>query len=241
MRGQHIDVGSFQLFARGENFLIDPGYNQPEGANHSVPQIHGMDVTLRAPSLLLGDEKEDRRMLTIDASKAYAKKGNQTVVAFQRTWVMVGDQAVVLLDDIQDSADVVSRFQVGFATDIQPDQRSAIIQGKSSRLWLGAFGAETTFGIRGPLDFGKSWVFKKWADEGKVAWHRLEAPYHCTPEEPMIWVFVPMDADATVPNVKVQRENHRIVVQLPGQPDVIFTKSKGSWQADGFEPKAGRM
>lgn len=240
MRGQHLDVGSFLLYARGENFLIDPGYNQPEPVNHSMPQINGLDVQVRANAPLMGDEKGNLRMLTIDPTLAY-KKPNTPVTAFRRTWVMAGDEAVILLDDVRETAAVVSRFQAGFAAEIQPDHRSAIIHGKSNRLWMGAFGPESQMTMSGPLDFGKSWVYKQWADEGKVAWHRLEAAYQHDPEKPMIWVFVPMKGTAAAPDVSVRHDRDRVAIKVPGQSEVIFNKVEGVWQAAGFSPKPGAM
>ena len=239
LRGPHFDVGSFVLYARGDNFLIDPGYNQPEPQNHSTLRLNGQDMQARAPSPLLGDEKGERRMLTIDPSRAYAK-GAKSVVPVRRTWVMAGGQAVVLLDDIQSPAEVVSRLQAGIAALVQPDNRSAVIQGKSSQLWLGAYGPEARMTVSGPLDFGKSWVYKQWADAGRVSWHRIEAAYRHEPDQPMVWVFVPQDPGAPAPAVAVERSAERVVVRISGQPDVIFLKSGETWTAEGFHPKPGQ-
>ncbi len=240
MRSQHKDVGSFILYARGENFLIDPGYYQPEPEAHNLPEIDGMSVQLRTPSPLIGDEKGSLRTLSIDPTRFY-RRGNDTPTPIRRTWVMAGDKAVILVDDIQGSDKVISRLQAGFATEVQPGGTSAVIAGKESDLWLGAFGPEHDMSVSGPLDFGKSWEFKRFENEGKMSWHRIEAAYQSKPEQPMVWVFVPRAQGEAAPEVLVRHTPENIFVRVPGHADIVLEKTDAGWQAAGLDPRPGTL
>ncbi len=240
MRAPHKDVGSFVLYARGENFLIDPGYKQPESPEHSLPQINGMTVQVRSPSPLIGDEKGSLRTLSIDPTRSY-RRGNDTPPPIRRTWVMAGDKAVILVDDIQEPAEVISRLQAGFATEIQPGGTSAVIAGKENDLWLGAFGPELDMIVTGPLDFGDSWEFKRLEKSGLLSWHRIEAAYQSKPEHPMVWVFVPREQGEGAPEVLVRHTPENIFVRVPGHADVVLEKTSTGWQAAGLEPRPGSL
>lgn len=228
MRSQHKDVGSFVLFARGENFLIDPGYYQPEADAHSLPDVDGMVLTVRAPSPLQAGESGELRAMSIDPTQSY-RANNRVPQQIQRTWVMDGDRAVVLVDDISGSVPVKSRFQTGFATVLEPGGQAALIKGKNSNLWMKGFGPETKLTVSGPLDFGKSWTYKQWDEEGKVSWHRVEAEYTASPENPMVWVFVPVKADGANPEVKVDRSADEISVTVNGGKAIRFVRSASGW------------
>ncbi len=240
MRSPHKDVGSFVLYARGENFLIDPGYKQPEPGAHSLPEINGMSVQVRTPSPLLGDEKNGLRTLTIDPTLSY-RGGDKTPTPIRRTWVMAGDKAVVLVDDIRGSVDVVSRLQAGFPTEIQAGGSSAVIAGNESDLWLGAFGPDHAMDVTGPIDFGQSWTYAKLAKEGQLGWHRIEAAYKNIPEQPMVWVFVPRAKGEGAPEVLVRHTPENIFVRVPGHADIVLEKTRAGWRAAGLEPRPGRM
>ena len=237
MRAEHKDVGSFVLYARGENFLIDPGYYQPEAEAHSLPDLDGIKPQKRRPSPLTGAESGDMRVLSIDPSAAY-KAPDRSAPAIRRTWTMDADRAVVLLDDVGGNVPVLSRFQAGYKTSLQDGGDAARVEGRQADLWIQHFGPRATLSVQGPLDFGKSWIYKKRAKDGLTSWHRLEAAYTASTDEPTVWVFVPLDKSSGRPEITMQRSASYIRVSISGRQAARFVKDSHGWHVEGVDLKA---
>lgn len=233
LRSQHKDVGSFSLYANGENFLIDPGYYQPEANAHSLPLVDGVGPEVRRPSPLRGGEQGGRRALVIDATASYRAKSPETPT-IRRLWVMTGSRAVVLLDDIAGPARIESLLQTGFETKVDANGQAAIVTGHKGRLWMQPFGPTTTLKVEGPLDFEKSWIFRKKAEAGEFSWHRVAGAYENNPEQPMVWVFAPVGMAENPPRVEVVRQNGAITVHIEGTEPVEFHKAAGKWGIRGL-------
>lgn len=225
------DAGSFVLYARGENFLIDPGYFQGEATWHSLPIVDGAapEAKTKGTAPLSGAEKGDLRTLVVDSAATYgAEKGKAGPTRVRRSFAMAGDRAVVIADDIP-TGEVVSQLQFGFKAELQPDGRSVLVTGKQGRLLVQAFGPEVKLEVEGPLDFGKSWIYKRMADEGQVAWHRLKATYRATAENPLVWVFQPLPLSGPATPATSTRSGNAVEVVLPGGERLDFQSATGAW------------
>jgi len=219
------DVGSFVLYARGENFLIDPGYFHSEPVKHSLPIIDGVVAheKNRDGAPLTGEEHGDLRSLSVDSSVVYKNR------SVRRNFAMLGDKAVVVLDDI-DGGEVMSLLQLGFGAQIQPDMKSVIVKGKNNSLFIGAYGPPLGLEMEGPIDFEKSWIYKRMADAGEISWNKLKGSYKADAGKPLVWVFVPMATGGPAPKVEVDHQPDLVTVRIGGEKPIKFSKTAGGWR-----------
>jgi hypothetical protein len=229
------DTGSFVLYARGENFLIDPGYYQPAPDCHSLLIVDGAFPAKKKAAPVTGTERGDLRCVTVDAT-ADCQQPRGGPARLRRTFAVLADKAVVVLDDVLPGKDapgkVSAYWQTGFAAEVQTDKRSAVIAGKQTRLRMQTLGPETSLSVNGPRDFGKSWIYRKLAEEGAVAWHTLKAEYTADADTPLVTVFVPCGEKDKTPAVTCQRDAKAIVVRLPGNRAVRFVNGQQGWELD---------
>ena len=230
------DAGSFVLYARGENFLIDPGYYQPAAECHNLLVVDGATPLCRKAAAVTGTQRGDLRCLVVDATADYEQPQRRGPARLRRTFVMLADKAAVVLDDVLPGKDapgkVTALWQTGFATEIQADKRSAVIAGKQTRLWVQTFGPETSLSVEGPREFGKSWIYRKLAEEGAVAWHTVKAEYTAGADAPLVTVFVPLGEKDKAPAMTCQRDGKTITVRLPGNQTVRFVNGEQGWEVD---------
>jgi hypothetical protein len=188
------DLGGFVLQAQGDSFLIDPGYYQPKGEAHSIPLVDGNGPDKRG-SARISDAREHGKLrtMTVDASLGYGVK------RLRRVFALYGDRFVAVLDDIDCQGRVTAQYQCGFPTLLNDDRTAATIAGKMMvRPHLPGLKLE----VEGPLDFGKSWIFK----ETGVPWYRVRGDYNADPDHPLVTVF----AFKPVP---VKRTDSAIVIE----------------------------
>ena len=228
------DTGSFVLYARGENFLIDPGYYQPAADNHSLLLVDGLTPQGKTTASLEGSEKGDVHCLVVDATADYAGPRGGSPQRVRRLFVMVGERAAIVVDDVVPTQDtpgkVTALWQTAWGPEIRPDRRSAIIPGKKVRLWLGTFGPELSLAVEGPKDFGKSWVFSELASRGLIAWHTLTATYTAKAQEPLVTVLMPLDLQQPLPKPAVSVHGEEMTVQLGADRTVDFIRGEDGWK-----------
>lgn len=132
------DAGAVFVDVAGERLLIDPGYYKPRPTDHSLPLIDGVGPT--EPStwtarITACEVRGGLRYLACDATAAYGESADRVV----RHLVMVGDRAVVLLDDIVPAGEgkVTAQYQCGGPTETCGDG-SVLIKGQRTalRMWL---------------------------------------------------------------------------------------------------------
>lgn len=236
------DLGSFVVQARGEPFLIDPGYYQPATDAHTLPVIDGVGPTtgnssLTNPGAPLTNiwQTGHWRGLTVDATRSYHQR------RVRRHFVMAGDRALVVLDDLVPSngtpGRVTAQYQCGYATAVQPGGRAAIINGVNSRLAVQVFGPARTLTATGPRDFGSSWIFKRRG----VQWYSLSGTYTIETNNPLVTVITPLAWDEPLPAVSVSRGGDVLTVELPAGDRVTFEHGPTGWQAatvTNLEPQA---
>lgn len=217
------DTGSFVLYARGENFLIDPGYYQPEAEKHSLLLINGAGPTGRKAAPLTGAEAGTLRWLAVDAGADYPAGAK-----VRRVFAMLGADAVIVLDEVA-AGQVTMLLQTGMKPQLAADKQSVLLPGKQTRLWLQSFGPATAWSVSGPHDFGRSWIYRRLAEAGEVSWHTLRAEYTADAGHPVVTVFVPLPATASAPVVKVERAAGQITVRLPAGAAVRFVRENTGW------------
>ena len=223
------DAGSFILDARGEEFLLDPGYYQDKANNHSLPLVDGQGPKkgVKAP---LGTplEKGQWRVLSVDATAAYPK---DSVVRVKRHFVMAGDEALIVLDDIAVAAgkpgQITAQYQAGFAATARGDK--AIITGTKNRLALQTFGPKLDLKATGPQKWGKSWIFEK----KNVQWYGINGTYASDAATPLVTVLMPTTLTGEAPAATVTRGGQQIVVKLPSGASATFRDGANGWEFVG--------
>lgn len=206
------DLGSFVVYANGEPVLIDPGYFQSGADAHSLPLINGVGPDARGKARITATW--DRGM-TLDATAAY-----KSATRVRRHFDLVADQAVVVVDDIVARGTVRTLFQSGVATAV--DKTTAILTGQRGALRLQVFGPVEELKREGPRDFGRSWIFRRWAENGQITWYTLSGEYAAG--EPLVTVI------GNVP-ATVRRTADQLVVQVAGQT-LGYRKKQEGWQRE---------
>jgi len=132
------DAGAVFIDVAGERLLIDPGYYKGKATDHSLPLIDGVGPAVPSTwtaKIIACESRGGLRYLACDATAAYGKSAHRVI----RHMVMVGDRAVVLLDDIVPAGEgnVTAQYQCGGPTDLR-DDGTVLIRGQRSalRLWL---------------------------------------------------------------------------------------------------------
>lgn len=230
---KHPDKGNFQLHGRGEAWIITPGYYNSRPTDLSVPLVDGQAGDAgeqTAAPITACWERGPYRAISVDATAAYAKTARAQRVA--RHFVMLGDQAVVILDDIQPARGapglITAQFQAHYPATLLGDR--PVIQGERARLVIETHGPAIEWSIEGPRDFGRSWVYRRWQQEGWVAWHSIRGRYRALPEAPLVSVLQVTDAAGELPAPAiVRRERDRVTVALAGGLTARFERKDERW------------
>jgi hypothetical protein len=249
------DQGSFVLQARGEAFLLDPGYFQSVATDHSLPLIGDVLQSNAVASFTAGGtaivsttpgatfnpdalapvfdawEKGPLRSMTVDSTLVYKGNADGTPKAalVQRVFVLAGDKGAVVLDNVQPTkpgSQITSFYQAGFPATALPEDKGFRIEGKKSDLIGLIDGPKGPLSIT-PMKFNTKWLF----DAQGVKWHRLEAPYTYDANTPRVTVLMPVDKGAAVPAAAVKRDGNKITVTIPGAPVVEFASENGKWKS----------
>jgi hypothetical protein len=207
------DLGSFVVHANGEAYLIDPGYYQGDAQHHSLPLVNGAGPNPRGKAVIT-DTWE--RGMTLDATAAYTG-----VKRLRRHFVLVGDQALIVLDDIVATGKVTAQYQCGFKT--LAEKNRATITGPKGELTLLTHGPALDLRVEGPRDFGRSWVFRKLAAAGAVSWHTLSGEYDIAPDNPLVTIILREPAQP-----QLQRTGNTLTVTVGGTT-VAFRHGDNGW------------
>jgi hypothetical protein len=198
--------------------------------------VDGAVPQRKKAAAVTGAERGNLRWLAIEATADYEQLQRRGPARLRRTFVMLADKAAIVLDDVVpgkgEPGKVAALWQTGFATRLQADQRSAVIAGKQHRLWMQTFGPKTAMSVNGPNDFGKSWIYKRLAEEGAVEWHTVRAEYAASAESPLVTVFVPFSAAAEAPAIACQHDAGKITVRLSRDLAVEFVNGPQGWQLE---------
>lgn len=221
------DTGSFYIHLRGERLLIDPGYYKGNPTDHCLPLIGGRGPV--QPEAYTGRITAcrscgDVRYVACDSTDAYDGAAERVV----RHLVMVGDQGLVLLDDIVADQTVTAQYQCGGPTKALDDD-TILIAGETARVRMDVCHQPrlklTCHEERNLHDTHWGYHF---AD---CRMFPVTGEYDANETEPLITIF--SDATGDIPQTwTIDRRDREILVQTPRGDGVRFVKLNDGWQTD---------
>jgi hypothetical protein len=233
------DQGSITAYGNGEAYLIDPGYYQPASTSHTLPLVDGRGPGRKSVAKISDfGQSGSLKWARLDLTESYNKKDEEDKqepkpnVKRVNRWVVLSGNQAVILDDIEGSepATVTAQYQAGWQAECSPDGRSAVITGKKGCLTIQTFGPEIKLAAEGPKPFGPSWIYKRLAEAGKVAWFKVAGSYPADSANPLITVLTSTKERSTTPEAQVIRKPDSIEVRLAGGKKLAFTRSDGAWK-----------
>ena len=236
------DQGSFVLYANGEMLLFDPGYMEPAANDHSLAVIgdavkgkgnKGMGIlsgTAVAPVEDVWSEGMLRSM-AVDATQAHAKgqgTHSKDIERVRRVFIQIGEEALVLLDDIQvkcDNVPVTSFYQAMWPAEVNGS--NATVTAEDTQLAIQTFGPEVEMSVE-PRKLTR-WVY----EDRDMQWHAIAGKYTLDPKRPLVTVLVPSKKDGGESGQPdVSYADGRVEVTLPSGEEVIFERDDaGPWRA----------
>jgi len=219
------DAGSFTLYAGGELFLHDPCYPRQASKDHSLPLVDGAGVKNRTEAPLVdAQEGAAVRHIAVELNNAY---GDKVVERATRSFTLVGDDALIVLDDIVPAGDgaITTQFQCGYPVTVQ-SANAAIITGQARRMGVQCFGPTVTLDAV-QRDWGKNWNIYRVMG---IKWFSLSGAYSADAAKPLVTVFTPMDMAGDLPAIDVTYGEDLITVSLPGGKNVKFTNTPSGWK-----------
>jgi len=235
------DQGSVVVYARGENFLIDPGYFEGAATDHTLPllgqYVRRKSWDARAEAKLSNMwETGDRRGMTVDSSRAYVPiretENTPRAGSVRRVIVQVADEAVVWLDDISVPPayrKATAQYQCGFPVRLDPGGVQCRIIGARSDMLITVDGPPTKLVSGGLRKFSKDWWV--YARTG-VKWHPVTCRYTTDSDRPMITICTPLAKNASKPKVHVTRGEKRVQVSIGREKPVVFKLVNDCWRSE---------
>lgn len=234
------DTGAFSVHLRGERLLIDPGYYKEEPECHCLPVIAG--VTPTAPTDRRGHfvdwgTRGAVRWLVLDATAAYRGAAARVV----RHLVMVGDETLVLLDDIVpppgvDALPVRAQYQAGGETSLLGDGATVRIVGRVARLELR---------LLGPVELATVCQEERTLHDTHWGYHfaacrhfPVTVAYEAVADEPLVTLC--RDSTERGPGmVTYTNGGGRLVVRCEREPVAVFLRTARGWQLEGCPATEG--
>ena len=223
----NTDQGSFVFYARGEVLLLDPGYFEDGPDKHSnlvigEPAKGKWNPKAFAP-IQDAWEAGDLRSMAVDATEAQkdAKRA-------RRVFVAVGDEALVVLDDVepkQAGTTLTAFFQASGQEVKVGDTGPFTIVGKQGAVTVQFDGPAASLTTT-PREF-KKWVYQTLG----YPWKTVALSYPHDAAQPGVHVLLAHEPSATAGAASVQRADGRITVKLPSGKSVSFAHTDGRWQA----------
>lgn len=224
------DAGSFFLHVRGERLLIDPGYYKDEPTHHNLPVIDG--VAPEEPQEFVAEIERCEshpglRLATCNSTRAYRGAARSV----RRCMVMVGEEGLVVLDDIVphgERVDVTAHYQGGGPTEAG-GEGIVQISGAESRVNFQVLGDRDRrmrmHGERALDDI--HWGYKF----AECRWFPMSVEYKAVAADPLVTVI--LDATDGDPGpANMVRTRDAIVVALPSGREVRFVWMEGGWRVD---------
>jgi hypothetical protein len=227
------DKGNFQLHARGDALIITPGYYSSQPTDLSIPLIDGKagdaEADTAAPITDLWEDG-DIRGASINATAPYAKTAKARRVV--RHFVMIGDETVIVLDDIVPAEGAEGRITVQWQAHFPASVADglAVITGDAAALHIQPHGSDVSLEVEGPRDFGRSWVYRHWQKQNWVQWHSVRGTYTADPAAPLVTVLQVTEPGAKAPASRVARNGNVIRVEAASGRHVEFEFGESGWE-----------
>ena len=225
------DTGSFFLSVRGERLLIDPGYYQPKPTDHCLPIIGGVGPA--EPRGWVGElvacrVAGDCRYVAADSTAAYAGAAGRV----RRHLVMVGAEALVVLDDIapppgKKTVRVHTWLQGGGPTRDLAAGRMVEIAGESARVRVELL---TRPALKLKLHPERSLKVNWGYHFAECRWFPLSGEYDTDEQDPLVLVALDSTAGASPKACAIARAPREFSLTLPSGALVRFAFASGRWQ-----------
>ena len=228
------DTGALYVHLRGERLILDPGYYQGDARHHTLPLVKDGGVPempywlgVRQGEIIECRSVGDVRYLACDSSRFYDASVKRVV----RHLVMVGDEGLVLLDDIviEGAKPVAAQYQCGGEPEDLADGRSLLIHGRDAKLRLDLLSRKgLSLNVRKEIELSTL----KWGYSfAECRWFPVKGWYRAAERDPLVTTFV--DATETDPGrPELKRRKDRLVVTLPSGRDVAFVYQGERWTVD---------
>ncbi len=222
--GHHAqaDLGGFVVQIDGEPILLDPGYYRPKATDHSVLLIgetavsNGKKQGEKAVIVDSGESGEIRHM-TLDCTSAYP--GTKELKRAVRHFVLVGDEALIVLDDIVAAgATITTQYQAAWPTGVAGG--GCDIASPTVKAHLQTFGPELALKVEAREWNKRDWILKN----SPLKWHAVSATY-AADAGPLVTVIARDGAQ-----VSASVKPGEVVVSLPGGKSVRFSGGAGGWK-----------
>lgn len=227
------DAGAFFADLRGQRMLIDPGYYKGSPTDHSLPLIGTVAPAAASDwtgKILACAHRDDLCWLACDTTLAY-----RGAAARVRRWlVLVGQEALVLLDDVvpagaeDASARVLTQFQCGGPTRALPgDGRSIAVTAPGASLRLDVL---THAGMRLDLHPERDLHDTHWGYHfANCRLFPVSGAYRASRDEPLLATF--QDAtDRSPASPVVIRTPDRIELTFDTGSRLAFFAGPDGWQ-----------
>lgn len=215
---QH-DVGSFTLFAGGEQRLLDPAWGQERADQHNALIVDGIAPDVAGGTIADAWEDHGMRAVVLDATRAYRPWGIRRV---RRTFVMTKDGTIIILDDVLPAEDGEGRVQMLFQTpeaERAEDGKYMKIPGENGTLHISLHGQK--------LEWSET---KNKRRHSKHVWMSRTASYENDPSRPLVTVLrFASEAGTPEPSqVNVTRTGDRATVKI-ADSEVVFIRTDDGW------------
>lgn len=161
-------------------------------------------------------ESGDLRIATVDATAAY-----NGVKRVHRHFVLAGESALIVLDDIEpaQTATITAQYQAAF--EAAPSGGGAFtITSPAGAVRVRTFGPALTFAVEPRPWNDKDWILR----DSALKWHAVTGTYAST-DGPLVTVITRDGAG----EVSVERDGSSVRVLLPGGRTVRFAGDTNGW------------
>jgi len=213
------DPGSLNLFAGGEELIVDPGWGNSSAKKHSVPIVDGRGPDTMGGFLTDRWKKGPWRAFVLDTSQAYRPWGIRRV---RRTVVMHQNGTVIVLDDVKPDPEKAGRVRSFFQ--VSPDSLelnnhgARVVRGRS-RLDMKFFGPEIRVSSS-----------KREHTHHGDPWRAVTAAYTAQPGKPMVTVIRASDEKTVEPvEADVSYGDGTIRVNPSSTKTRTFVRTETGW------------
>jgi hypothetical protein len=237
----HGDQGHFVLHAHGREFFLDAGYGHGSPFKHSIPLPAESDTALKANDgrlpgfqaqndapLINVWESGDLRTITVDSTLAYSDGKVTLADKVHRIFVLKGEEALIILDDVVPTGGkpVFAQYQVARKPELISDTHFAVKR-DDARADTWVFGPEFQAFQVEPLDINqRGWVYRHMG----VDWHRLSGSYRPDEARPFVTVILLSPDETQSGTPQATYGQNTVLVTLPQGSLLRFERRNGNWE-----------
>ena len=246
----HPDQGGITMNYQDEWFLIDPGYEIPAAANHSILIVDGVSPTISSQGThtatidtTQNQDANNWHCATVNAKNAYLTdvtllRRNVCLYANLSTGVRVG----VVLDDIAQSGagSVQGLWQTGRAVS-NVTSAGFQINGYLNTMFVRWFGPTSSSGLQAvSLDCSTgapSWAFCQLQPAG-ISYSAVQDAYTDSSTQPRVTCFSPQSVNGgpAAATCSVTYTSGTVTLTLSNGAGAVWTNGTGTWNLSSVTP-----